>query len=529
MTEPANLLHHRSSDHVLWTTANVGEAAPGVLVPMAWSVWSELGEGGLRAALVDLGAYPPSWLDLALPTDERFTAIFFGRYAANVNTFRAMSDRVPGASGDALETSFFGEKLSTQQNRPFRRRYPLIAARTPVNVWRSPRAVRRLRASNYRWWSADVAARPPRGVDAGVAVVRESIARFRPTMRAHQMVTLLAQGMYERVQQLCVRTGLPGLEQSLMSGYGGMEEAAVVGDLHAVSRGALAIEEFVLRHGYHGPSEGDVSSRSWRDDHAPVRLTAASYQEHAVDPLSGADRARSNREAAERALFAKLSALQRPNAEAVLKLARQFTLSREVGKAAFLLAMDGIRAGARGAAPQLVDRGVLAEPEDVFFLTLEELVAAHNLDHRERAAERRAWHSRYAELDVPETWQGNPVPVPVRDAIDEPTTSLVGTGVSAGRVRGRVAVVTASDSAEADAFEPGDILVCRVTDPSWAPLLSVAGALVVDIGGPMSHAAMIARELGVPCVVNIRRGTRVLRTGNTVEIDGSTGAITTLS
>ena len=100
-----------------------------------------------------------------------------------------------------------------------------------------------------------------------------------------------------------------------------------------------------------------------------------------------------------------------------------------------------------------------------------------------------------------------------------------GIGVSPGIAEGTVRVVRDADSDQADDFEPGDILVCRITDPSWAPLLSVAAAVVIDIGGSLSHGAIVARELGIPCVINTVDGSRRLRTGDRVTVDGSAGSV----
>ncbi|MGX9225229.1 PEP-utilizing enzyme [Streptomyces albus] len=76
--------------------------------------------------------------------------------------------------------------------------------------------------------------------------------------------------------------------------------------------------------------------------------------------------------------------------------------------------------------------------------------------------------------------------------------------------------------------EPGDILVCATTDPSWASVLFLSGALVVDVGGPLSHAAVVAREIGVPCVVGTGDGTRALATGDRVRVDGGAGTVEVL-
>jgi rifampicin phosphotransferase len=130
-------------------------------------------------------------------------------------------------------------------------------------------------------------------------------------------------------------------------------------------------------------------------------------------------------------------------------------------------------------------------------------------------------------LDLPPTWQGNPAPVPLDggDQLAERVGIVWGIGVSPGIAEGTVRVVHDADSDQADDFEPGDILVCSITDPSRAPLLSVAAAVVIDIGGSLSHGAIVARELGIPCVINTVDGSRRLRTGDRVTVGGSAGSV----
>ena len=80
-----------------------------------------------------------------------------------------------------------------------------------------------------------------------------------------------------------------------------------------------------------------------------------------------------------------------------------------------------------------------------------------------------------------------------------------------------------------DPIEPGEILVCHTTDPSWAPYFLVASALVIDVGGPLSHGAIVARELGVPCVINTTVGTAQLVSGDVLRVDGGTGRVEVLT
>jgi pyruvate,water dikinase len=103
---------------------------------------------------------------------------------------------------------------------------------------------------------------------------------------------------------------------------------------------------------------------------------------------------------------------------------------------------------------------------------------------------------------------------------------IVGVAGAPGTVEGRARVVI--DAAAAAPLEPGDVLVCRFTDPSWAPLFSLADALVIDIGASASHGAIVARELGVPCVIGTTDGTRRIRDGDRLRVDGTAGRVEVL-
>jgi pyruvate,water dikinase len=94
-------------------------------------------------------------------------------------------------------------------------------------------------------------------------------------------------------------------------------------------------------------------------------------------------------------------------------------------------------------------------------------------------------------------------------------------------VEGRARVI--ADPSQADGFEPGDVLVCETTDPSWVVFFHLASAVVIDVGGPMSHGAIIAREMGLPAVINTRRATRVIHDGDLVRVDGGLGEVTVLA
>jgi pyruvate,water dikinase len=104
--------------------------------------------------------------------------------------------------------------------------------------------------------------------------------------------------------------------------------------------------------------------------------------------------------------------------------------------------------------------------------------------------------------------------------------TVSGLGASPGVAEGRVRIV--HDAADDIDIDTGDILVCPTTDPSWVSLMTVAAALVIDIGAAVSHGAIVARELGLPCVIGTKSGTRDLRDGDLVRVDGTSGLVEVL-
>ncbi|GAA2252707.1 phosphoenolpyruvate synthase [Streptomyces amakusaensis] len=180
-------------------------------------------------------------------------------------------------------------------------------------------------------------------------------------------------------------------------------------------------------------------------------------------------------------------------------------------------------------AERLVRAGVLAEREDVFFLTFPEFheaVRSQRVDDglvRQRKDEFRS----YAALTPPRvlTSDGEAVTGAYRRE-DVPAGALVGLPVSAGTVEGRARVVL--DIADAD-LEAGDILVTTFTDPSWSPLFVGIAGLVTEVGGLMTHGAVIAREYGLPAVVGVDRATRLIRDGQRIRVHGADGYVEVLA
>ncbi len=221
----------------------------------------------------------------------------------------------------------------------------------------------------------------------------------------------------------------------------------------------------------------------------------------------------------------------------VVAMSRRQMALRENAKVPIVLIFDELRRVLEAAGPLLVARGALARESDAVMLRYDELkgvLAGAQGPHPAEIDRRRAEHERCLTLTVPELVEAGPGYVrPVTDrhitergllaaaTVDVATTALTGTGASAGRVTATARVL----DDPLDDFEPGDVLVAKTVDPGWSAALSCAGAVVLDIGGGLSHGAVVARELGIPCVVNVKAGTSAIRDGSTVTVDGSTGEV----
>ena len=538
-------LHQESGPTTRWTTVNTAEALPGVPTPLCWTLWNHQLERAMRGAFSDMGCLKPSEVLVPERIDDRYSGIFFGRFTANIDRMRGLGDLMPGTSADAIEEQILGgvasgpggrgvsprqrrrEPLETGSN-PTRRRYPVVAVKMPVQAVRIPKVLAARRAEIDRWWRATVAPGAIADGRAARARFKEAAHYYEWVMRPHAVATMLAQALYEQLTKLAAAAGRPGIVTRLTTGYGQMEETALMADLWAVSRGRLSLERFLAAHGYHGPAEGEISSRSWREDPSPLEALLATYRtmDDSAAPTAVEGQRVAEREAATAELLAALPAARRPGAKILLGAAKRHIPLREVGKAAFLQALDGARAASRVLGEELAAAGTIGAPDDVCYLTVDEIFGCLPADAKEVVAFRRGKREEYLGLRLPDTWTGVATPTTI-EASEAATTGeeIPGLAVSPGVVEGRARVVL---DAAASELEPGEVLVCETTDPSWASLFLVASALVIDIGGALSHGAIVARELGVPCVINTRVGTRRLRTGDRLRVDGDAGVVTVL-
>lgn len=292
-----------------------------------------------------------------------------------------------------------------------------------------------------------------------------------------------------------------------------------------------AIEGWLARYGMRGPGEIDITRPRFVEQPTAILPTLLAH----VDAHEPGERERRWRagEAAARAkaeeVLTRLRALpggeeKAAQAQRAIRRLRAFIGYREHPKHAMASRYLAYRRALLGEVRRLVADGVLAEEDDAFHLTLQELhdvVRTRRADHGLIEERRRAFRAHQA-LTPPRvlTSTGDVVAGAPRRTAGAPAGALVGLGVSAGVVEGRARVVRHLAGAD---LEPGDVLVTAHTDPAWTPLFVVAGGLVTEVGGLLTHGAVVAREYGLPAVVGVEGATARIRDGQRVRVDGTGG------
>lgn len=306
----------------------------------------------------------------------------------------------------------------------------------------------------------------------------------------------------------------------------GLEE--VTGGLAA----RAAIDGFLDAYGARCAGEIDITRERWRERPAAlVPLILSNVRNFAPgEAMRRFERGREEAARAERELLGMLRALPDGESKAAetkrkIDRVRTFIGFREFPKFGMVRRYFVYKAALLRDAERLVSDGVIAQADDVFYLSFAELHAAvaSGWADRELIAQRReAFHS-YQALTPPRviTSDGEVVTGSYGRA-DVPDGALVGLAVSAGTVEGRARVLTQLAGAE---IEPGDILVTTSTDPSWSILFVSVRGVVTEVGGLMTHGAVIAREYGLPAVVGVEHATRLIRDGQPIRVNGTDGYV----
>jgi pyruvate,water dikinase len=406
-----------------------------------------------------------------------------------------------------------------------------------------------------------------------VARLRELFAdHFQRLFAQHLFVTYCATVPTGIIQQVCAAVGDPSMALRLIAAVGDVESAAPswamwdLGRMAAASPGLTAefdagtdgldrriraraetddsaaafvthFDQFLYDYGARGPNEWEMRSPTWETD---PDLALAAIDRMRLMPADDSPRAHHAARAADRealgpSVVEALAADPEVQGQfgAALRSATVFLAGRERSKTNAVKLIHEARLAMLELGQRMVDAGHFERPANFGMLTNAELDAflADPASFKPEIGRREEAYADLRDTEPPFVFEGEPPALATwRRRNDRPVDVagpgdvLAGISGCPGKATGRARVVL--DSHDPGALEPGDVLVAPITDPSWTPLFVPAAAVVVDVGAPLSHAIIVSRELGIPCVVSVTDGTRRIPDGSLVTVDGDTGSVT---
>ncbi len=536
----------------IYTRANVGEVFPDPVAPATRSLLLFESELGWRDAYIRMGAFETN----EFPDDEFCILGVAGGYCyLNASVMRVFGERAPGLSWKAIDEQFFGAQpgIPDYVEQPGDIRPDLTEQLEQTFGWVfSITDVDQLdRLNDHKARTIDLrASRPDFSSMSDLELWEYAEALFpfhRELFQEHIYVTTLTTVPVGVIQTVATAVGRPDLIMPLIAGVGQVDSAEPSYAMWELSRldptsdeFASGFEQFRLDFGSRGPNEWEARSPTW-DTHPNIALAAIDRMRLAGEEAD--PRAHQQQRASERAEAAEtlLSIVEADSAThgqlaAAIVASGAWLPARERTKTNNIRLIQEVRVPLRELGRRFVERQVFDEIEDfglVLNEEMEEVFGPTPEGLTERVRERRSTHSQLAEREPEFVFADSPSDPsswPKRDDVEvEPLAagdSVQGLPGCPGVSEGVARVVL--DSSDPTALGPGDVLVAPSTDPSWTPLFVPAGGVVVDVGAALSHAIIVSRELGIPCVVSATNATRRIRDGARVRVDGNTGVVTVL-
>lgn len=528
----------------LLTRANAGEVLPDPVSPLGWTLtWGPMLAGWRDSAILDYGTVEPEEMSEATPEAVGHVG---GYLFINGTSTRLFGVRGPGLTAEAIDLAYFGDHPDKPPYVP-EPWHENPAATERMGAWMQKvmtdtdlpelrddqRLAREARASRPDLSSVTDEQLVERA--RGLAPLLRQLFRRHLTLTAGSSI---GPGVLGAVAEAL---GEPTLALTLITSVGDVDSAApsrAMWELSRLDSASAAFREgfdaFVREYGSRGPNEWDIRSEVWETDQHLVtvlidRMRGAPESE---SPMARNERNVALREAAEAHVRDVLAGQPELLAQFEMGLASAHTYlaGRERTKTNVIRVLHEVRMAIR----ELASRHDYTTSE-VCMLLADELEAFIAGPHgfRPRLTAREEQYLELWALEPPFIINGEAPPVSTwrrkGEAVVEPARPgdvLSGVPGSPGTATGRARVVM--HPSDPFALEPGDVLIAPITDPAWTPLFVPAAAVVVNVGAVVSHAVIVSRELGIPCVVSVLDATARIPDGALVTVDGSTGTVTVL-
>jgi pyruvate,water dikinase len=548
----------------VFTRLNAAEVMPDPITPLAASMcWVPHVLPGWAAGYVEDLCFTPEEL-----TDESAVAgLFFGYLYINQSAVRVLGIR-KGLTWQAIDATFFDSPGAPPHIPRPEDENPVLAAKSPARAaWALSTSSfpdleeDRSLAERARMERPDLAALSDRALIArarsmmpyerlawrgeqaaasNAAVGPTVAASLLPPDKAHLLVPCIGQaGDVDSAQPVYALWSLSRMVRTdgALGALFDQGAEAVAARLPA-AQGPFWTEfaRFLADFGCRGPSEWDLGGPSW-ESKPELALSLIDRLRFRSDRESPAARQAAHAAATEAAMAEAVAGMDAATEAAfrgAVSSARRFGAWRERGKTNCIKFIHEARMALVELGQRLAARGIISDGTHVFMALDAELdaLALSNGQMRDLLEQRAKGWRALAELEVPMFIDGSR-PLPALDGLRRRGAAPVGratrgavlrgAAASQGVVEGIARVVSGIDAI--DAFQPGEVLVARQMDPSWTPLFMAAGAVIVDTGSLDSHAMIVARELGIPCVAGLPGATSMIATGTRVRVDGAKGTV----
>ncbi|MFR9751484.1 aminotransferase class III-fold pyridoxal phosphate-dependent enzyme [Nocardia sp. 004] len=556
------LLQSRAVTAICWRTdigqfsdadLRDGGVSARVCTPMMFSLYDNAFQYSMQRFFEGLGLAEPG-------VEQDWMAMYYGRAYWNVNAVKKCFQRIPG-----FDEQHFDDDLGVLNE--YGPEGPVRTPNTPLTIARAlpvalavQRSYREQLATvdefaaswpaKYAAWRERVRALPQTDAATFAADLADCLLTVHATTERTYFTTIyhnssLQTDFKQLLDKIDAATGATTSAIDLMGGLAEISHMALqrgIVELHrvAVESGLdspaweSALAGFLEEQGFHADAELDLTCPRWSEDPQRVRSMIEVMLDHGTAPADPAVTLVEQRKRYETELAAVRARVRaRPmtrvryakSLDKQIERMRRYLVARERMREFSSQYYAVVRAYVVEAGTRLAAAGTLEYADDVFQLTIHELTDL--VSGRVAAAElapviayRRAMYAGYRDLTPPHELGGGVTVAAVREAGDG---DLSGLGCSPGVAEGTARVITSL--ASIDQLREGDILVTRFTDPGWTPALGLVAGVVTEVGGMLSHAAVIGREYGIPAVLNVAGATDAVRSGQRIRVDGSSGLV----
>ena len=540
----------------VWGNANLKDVIPGLVSPFTWSLMQPQLEGAMRQQYARAG--------YLVPPERPLLRRFWGRPYFNISLFNEAAYALYGTTPELQAAQLGGivppgaRPLASPSLRQ-RLRWLSNILRFVKIANRAAQGVPTQFAMVQQRWREERQSLPDLDRAALLEKLEHHADVTQPFLELHLHLSWAMSGNFSALRDMVARavpqTTSASLAAELVTGIGDVSSAEHSYRLWELSRlarqspqviaflakgkwdtwpqelagttFAKAWQEFLETFGHRAVYEVEMANPRWREqpDYLFEVLTTYASLPQAHAPFDPEEQAR-RRQAAEQEVCRLLTPWRQPWFRATLRRTQAFSRLRENSKSHLVQLIDIGRLMALRAAHFLMQDGLLEDVKTIFYLRIEEVrtalrsaMPAETVRHL--ITQRRLERQRDAARHLPDLFVGErPL---YAESLPTQGTVLTGLPSSPGRVTGIARVLYSPQ--EGTRLQPGEILVAPSTDPGWTPLFLLASGLVMETGGYLSHGAIVAREYGIPAVLNIPLATQRIPDGSSILLDGAQGVV----